>query len=131
MTEDQPRISVIVPIFNAQDTLARCVRSLLNQSEKDIEIILVDDGSTDDSFHVAEKIKEEASGCITLYHKNNGGLSDARNFGIGVACGTYIAFLDADDYVEKRMFERMLKRSEDDAKEIIETNLYGNIRIIQ
>ena len=93
----------------------------MNQTLEDIEIILVDDGSTDNSHKIAEDYKENYSN-VLLVTKENGGLSDARNFGLQYASGEYIAFIDSDDYVESQMFERMYNLSENGRKKIIESN---------
>lgn len=97
-------ISIIVPIYNVQQYLEKCVNSLIKQSYKNIEIILVDDGSTDKSGEIADGLKKNDSR-IRVFHKNNGGLSDARNFGIKQAKGKYIGFIDSDDYIENEMYE--------------------------
>ena len=98
------KISIIVPIYNVEKYLKRSLDSLVNQTLEDIEIILVDDGSTDNSHKIAEDYKENYSN-VLLVTKENGGLSDARNFGLQYASGEYIAFIDSDDYVESQMFE--------------------------
>ena len=91
-------LSVIIPVYNVQDYLARCVDSVLAQTYTDLEIILVDDGSIDESGDMCD---EYATGNerIRVVHKLNGGLSDARNAGLDVARGDYVTFIDADDYV--------------------------------
>lgn len=91
-------ISVIVPVYNVEPYLARCVNSILQQSYTDFELLLVDDGSTDRSGDICEKIAEKDSR-IRVFHKKNGGLSDARNFGLGKMCGEFVSFIDSDDYV--------------------------------
>lgn len=88
------KISVIIPIYNAENKIENCVRSIINQSYKNIEIILVNDGSTDDSLNIINKIKDSR---IKILNKNNGGVSSARNAGIEKAIGEYIVFVDADD----------------------------------
>ena len=115
------KISIIVPIYNVEKYLKRSLDSLVNQTLKDIEIILVDDGSTDNSHKIAEGYKKNYSN-VLLVTKENGGLSDARNFGLQYASGEYIAFVDSDDYVESQMFERMYNLSENGQKKIIESN---------
>ena len=96
--KDSPLISVIVPIYNVEEYLPRCLESISNQSYKHIEIILVDDGATDSSTKIIQKYvqKDERMRAI---HKTNGGLSSARNRGIQEAKGEYLTFIDADDYV--------------------------------
>lgn len=91
-------ISVIVPVYNVEPYLARCVNSILQQSYTDFELLLVDDGSTDRSGDICEKIAEKDSR-IRVFHKKNGGLSDARNFGLDQIRGEFVSFIDSDDYV--------------------------------
>lgn len=92
--------SVIVPIYNREKSIKKCVDSILRQSEKNFELILVDDGSTDNTFEICEKYKE-IDQRIVVIHKDNGGVSSARNVGIDVAKGKYIVFVDSDDYVDE------------------------------
>lgn len=93
-------ISVVVPIYNVEKYLDKCVSSIVNQSYTNLEIILVDDGSTDNSGKLCEKwIQEDER--IRVIHKENGGLSSARNEGLKIAQGEYIVFVDSDDYIEK------------------------------
>lgn len=90
------KVSVIIPVYDVQSYLRQCVQSVLAQTYRDLEIILVDDGSTDDSGHLCDMLAAEDSR-IYVVHKTNGGLSDARNVGLQHATGEYIAFLDGDD----------------------------------
>lgn len=94
----KPKVSVIVPVYNVREYLRQCVDSVINQSYRDLEIILVDDGSTDDSGMMCDEYARNDDR-ITVIHKPNGGLSDARNAGIEVATGKYIYFLDGDDSI--------------------------------
>lgn len=108
---EQQRISVIVPVYNVAPYLHKCVDSLLDQTYPDLEIILVDDGSTDGS----ERICDEYAGRyphITVIHQKNAGLSVARNVGLEAASGEWIAFLDSDDWVEKNMYEVLFSLSQ-------------------
>lgn len=91
-------ISVIIPVYNVQDYLRDCLDSLVSQKYQDYEVILVDDGSDDKSPDICDEYSSRYSR-IRVIHKNNGGVSSARNAGLDVACGEYIAFIDADDYV--------------------------------
>lgn len=108
-----PEVSVIVPIYNVERYLNRCLESLVNQTLKDIEIILVNDGSTDNSGKIAKEYAEMYTEKIKYLEKENGGLSDARNFGIPYATGEYIAFLDSDDYIEKNAYEEMYNKAKE------------------
>ena len=101
-----PLISVIVPVFNVEKYLERCVDSILNQSYKDLEIILVDDGSTDRSGEICEGYAKKDSR-VRVFHKKNGGLSDARNFGISKSRGEYVGFVDSDDWIDREMFSEL------------------------
>ena len=101
-------ISVIVPVYNIVDLLPRCVNSIRRQTYRNLEIILVDDGSTDNSGALAEKMALEDKR-VRVFHKENGGSSSARNLGISEAKGDYIGFVDSDDYIEPEMYERLLR----------------------
>ena len=103
-----PNVSIIIPIYNVEQYLARCLDTIVDQTLKEIEIILVDDGSQDNSGAIAEEYAKKDSRIIVI-RKENGGLSSARNAGLEVATGEYIGFVDADDWVETRMFELMLE----------------------
>ena len=100
-------ISVIVPVYNVKDYLERCVKSIINQTEKDIEIILVDDGSTDGSSLICDELAK-SDNRITVFHKANGGLSSARNCGIERAKGKYLCFIDSDDIISPYFVEHLL-----------------------
>ena len=91
-------ISVVVPVYNVHSFLDNCVKSILNQTYKNIEIILVDDGSTDDSGLICDSYAK-IDNRVKVIHKTNGGLSDARNVGIKNANGMYITFVDSDDEI--------------------------------
>jgi glycosyltransferase involved in cell wall biosynthesis len=101
-------ISIIVPVYNMEQYLDRCMSSILNQTYKNLEIILVDDGSTDSSPQICEDyaLKDDR---IKVIHKENGGLSDARNAGLKIATGDYIGYVDSDDWIELDMYERMYR----------------------
>ena len=107
MEEKPILLSIIVPVYNIMDYLPRCVNSIRRQTYRNLEIILVDDGSTDNSGALAEKMALEDRR-IKVLHKENGGSSSARNLGISVAKGDYIGFVDSDDYIEPEMYERLL-----------------------
>lgn len=100
-------ISVIVPVYNVEQYLNRCIKSIVQQSYKDLEIILVDDGSTDSSGKLCD-IWQSKDKRIKVLHKINGGLSDARNTGLEVSNGEYIGFIDSDDWIEPDMYQVML-----------------------
>lgn len=100
----QPEITVVVPVYNVENYLRRCVESICRQTFRDLEILLVDDGSTDGSGALCDVLAAEDAR-IRVLHKPNGGLSDARNYGIEHAEGNSIAFIDSDDYIEPEMME--------------------------
>ena len=102
-------ISVIVPVYNVEKYLRKCVDSIINQTYKNLEIILVDDGSPDKSGDVCDEYAKQDSR-IRVIHKTNGGLSDARNTGLDIANGEYIMFVDSDDYIETNMCETLYNR---------------------
>lgn len=104
-------VSIIVPVYNVDKYLERCLESVINQSYKKLEIILVDDGSTDDSGTICDEYKKKDSR-ILVVHKENGGLSDARNAGINLATGEYLTFIDSDDYVSTDMIKCMVDLAE-------------------
>lgn len=105
------KISIIVPIYNVEQYLDKCVESLVNQTYKNLEIILVDDGAKDKSAKIADlwSIKDDR---IKVIHKKNGGLSDARNSGIRIATGDYIGFIDSDDWINHKMYEILVNNLE-------------------
>lgn len=98
------KITVVVPVYNVADYLPKCIESIRNQTYGNLEILLVNDGSTDHSGDICEKYAALDSR-ITVIHKANGGLSDARNTGIDAASGDYIAFVDSDDWIDEDMYE--------------------------
>ena len=104
---DLPLISIIVPVYNVENVLHYCVDSLINQDYKNIEVILVDDGSTDSSGTVCDEYSKKFSN-VVVTHKTNGGQSSARNCGLKLAKGSYIGFIDSDDYIDKEMFSLLL-----------------------
>lgn len=100
-------VSIIIPVYNVQDYLARCIDSVVNQTYNNIEIILVDDGSSDSSSHMCDEYAHRDNR-IKVIHKSNGGLSDARNAGLEIATGDYVTFIDADDYVHRSFVETLV-----------------------
>lgn len=102
----KPKISVVVPIYNVEPYLERCIQSLLNQTLKDIEIILIDDGSPDYCPQICDEYAQKDSR-IKVIHKANAGLGYARNSGLEIATGEYVAFVDSDDYIKANMYEEL------------------------
>lgn len=116
-------ISVIVPVYKVEDYLYRCVESIVNQSYKNLEIILVDDGSPDKCPQMCDEwIKKDSR--IKVIHKDNGGLSDARNAGLDIASGEYISFVDSDDWISKNYIEKLYHSIIANNADISECNVY-------
>ena len=115
-----PKISVIVPVYNVEKYIDKCLKSLTQQTLQDIEIIIVNDGSLDKSVEIIEKYVKENSTKIKYYEKENGGLSSARNYGLEYATGEYIAFLDSDDYVDCNMYEEMYSLAKKENADMLE-----------
>jgi glycosyltransferase involved in cell wall biosynthesis len=107
MDKDKPLISVIIPVYNVSDYIQECVNSVIHQTYKYLEIILVDDGSSDNSGELCDQLKE-TDNRITVIHKKNGGLSSARNAGIDIATGQYLGFVDSDDWIDTSMYEKLM-----------------------
>ena len=95
-------ISVIVPVYNVENYIVECISSIINQTYKNIEIIVVNDGTKDSSI---EKLTSINDNRIVIYTKENGGLSSARNYGLNFAHGKYVIFIDSDDYLDVHMLE--------------------------
>lgn len=107
MQSDCLAVSVIVPVYNVERYLEKCIKSVIDQTLKNIEILLINDGSSDGSQRIIERYQDEYPEVIKSYIKENGGLSSARNFALELARGTYITFLDSDDYLEKDYLEKL------------------------
>ena len=115
-----PKVSVIVPVYNVEKYVEKCIKSLVDQTLQEIEIIAVDDGSKDDSKNIIDKYIKKYPDKVKYLYKENGGLSSARNFGIPYANGEYIAFLDSDDYVEPTMYEEMYNLAKKEDADMVE-----------
>lgn len=101
-------ISVIIPIYNVRQFLVKCVTSVINQKYDNLEIILIDDGSDDGSGQICDDFAESDSR-VKVFHKENGGLANARNYGLKYATGEYVGFIDSDDYVDEKFYERLIR----------------------
>lgn len=119
-------ISIIVPIYNVEKYVEKCVDSILKQTYINFELILVDDGSTDMSGKICDKFKKEDDR-IKVIHKKNGGLSSARNEGVKLATGKYIGFIDSDDYIDKTMYEKMFNKAIEDDSDIVICDMTYNL----
>ena len=118
-----PLLSVIVPVYNTERYLTTCLESILDQIYSNIEVIVVDDGSTDESGKICDEIAKRDSR-VTVIHKDNAGLSSARNIGIQVASGKYIAFVDSDDYLRKDTLEKLINTALETNSDIVISNYY-------
>lgn len=118
-----PEVSVIIPVYNAEKTVERCVRSVLEQDYSDLEIIAVDDGSTDDSGKLLDAISETDPRLIVL-HVENGGVSRARNTGLRQASGKYVQFLDADDYITNEATKLLVRTMEENDTDLVIADFY-------
>lgn len=119
-----PKVSVIVPFYNVEQYIGKCLESLVNQTLQDIEIILVNDGSKDGSKEIAVQYTEKYPNKIVYLEKTNGGLSDARNYGMKHTTGEYIAFLDSDDYVELNTYEKLYNKAIEKGADMVECDFY-------
>ena len=118
------KVSVIVPVYNVEKYIDKCLNSLVNQTLKDIEIIVVNDGTKDNSQIIIDSYKKKYPKIIKSFIKENGGLSDARNYGIEKAVGEYIAFVDSDDYVALDMYEKMYNKAKSNNYDMVVCDLY-------
>lgn len=105
---NHPKISVIVPVYNTEKYLHRCIDSILTQTFTDFELLLIDDGSLDRSGAICDEYAEKDS-CVRVFHKSNGGVSSARNLGLDYAKGEWITFVDSDDWVSNNVLEEIIK----------------------
>lgn len=112
------KVSVIVPVYNVENYVGKCLDSLIKQSLQEIEILVVDDGSTDQSYDVVKKYADQHKN-ITVLQKQNGGLSDARNYGLRYAKGEFIAFIDSDDYIDETTLEKFYNKAVQEDLDIV------------
>ena len=114
------KVSVIVPFYNVENYIRKCLTSLINQTLQEIEILIVNDGSKDGSKEIVNEFIQKHPDKMKYFEKENGGLSDARNYAIPYATGEYIAFLDSDDYIEPTMYEKMYKKAVEEKADMVE-----------
>ncbi len=117
------KLSIIIPVYRTQNTLQRCLESILCQSFTDYEIILVDDGSPDNCPYLCDEYTQKDAR-IKVIHKENGGLSSARNAGIDASRGRYIGFVDSDDWVAPQYLEKLLRNLKETDADICECGAY-------
>lgn len=113
------KVSIIVPIYNVEKYLKRCLDSIVNQTLKDIECLLINDGSPDKSQKIIDEYVHKYPNLFKSYTKTNGGLSDARNFALDYVSGEYIAFVDSDDWIEPFMYEKMYEEAISECADIV------------
>ena len=118
-----PEVSVIIPVYKVEKYIHKCIDSVLTQTFRDIQVILVDDGSPDNCGHICDEYSK-ADKRVSVVHKENGGLSDARNAGMKYAEGNYILFVDSDDYIEHDMIEYMYSRIKDSDADMATCGIY-------
>ena len=121
MAKSNPKISIIVPAYNVEDYIEECINSILQQTFTDIEIIVVDDGSTDNTGLILDSMKDNK---LHVFHKANGGLVSARKYGLDKAMGTYVSFVDSDDYVSKQTYEYLYQGVLDSNADVILNQSY-------
>ena len=119
MSKNIPSVSVIVPVYLVYDYIDRCIESIVGQKYTNLEIILVDDGSSDGCANKCDEWAKKDDR-IMVIHKSNGGLSDARNYGMRIICGDYVSFIDSDDYVTDDFFEILLHTALEHDSDIVE-----------
>ena len=117
------KVSVIVPVYNVEKYIDKCLNSLVNQTLKDIEIIVVNDGTKDSSQKIIDKYAKKYNN-VKPFIKENGGVSSARNFGLNESCGEYVLFVDGDDFVDYTMTEKMYKNAKKEKLDIVVCNMY-------
>lgn len=120
-----PKISIIVPIYNVGEYLPICIESILNQTFEDFELLLINDGSTDNSYEICKKYKEKDSR-IQIFNQHNGGVSSARNIGLSNASGIYTIHVDGDDYVEINMLKELYNLTNNGTTDIVIADFYIN-----
>ena len=123
MNEKNPLISVIIPVYNVEKYLSKCIESVMAQTYTRLEIILVDDGSKDSSGEICDRYAEKDSR-VRVIHKQNGGLSDARNCGIAASSGEYIGLVDSDDYIDADMYETLYSLTAEYGADVAMCGLY-------
>lgn len=121
----EPLISVIVPVYKVEAYMRQCIDSIINQTYRNLEIILVDDGSPDNCGSICDEYAKKDKR-IKVFHKKNGGLSDARNYGVVRTTGEYLSFVDSDDWIEPDMFELLVNTANRDRADLVNSGVYHN-----
>lgn len=128
MINRKPCISIIIPIYNIYEYLEECLERVVNQSYTNLDILLIDDGSTDGCGNICDNYAAKDDR-IRVFHVKNGGLSKARNIGLSKAIGDYIAFVDGDDYVSLKMYERLIDVALENNCDVVECKYYHNNQV--
>ena len=123
---DELKVSVVVPVYNLEDYIEKCIQSILDQTYKNYELILVDDGSTDHSYDMCQKYSESYDN-IFAYSQENGGPNAARLTGVENSTGEYILFVDGDDWIESNMLEELVKKQQESGAEIVTSGAYRGV----
>lgn len=118
MGNNTPKLSIIVPVYNVKDYLDKCISSILSQTFRDFELIIVDDGSTDGSEDICDSYAKSDQR-IQVYHQENQGQAVARNFAIRIAKGEYLGFVDSDDWVEQEMFDHLMNSAHNNNADVV------------
>ncbi len=108
------KLSIIIPVYNTEKHLKKCFDSIINQNNSEIEVVVINDGSTDNSEVIIKEYTEQYKDVFKYYKKDNSGVADTRNFGIEKATGEYIMFLDSDDYIDKKLYDNIKKYIDED-----------------
>lgn len=116
MSDIQPKVSIVIPVHNCEPYIEKCIISVIEQSYKNIEVIIIDDGSTDKSGEILDMYSEDR---VFIIHQNNAGVCVARNKGISRATGEYITFIDGDDYIDSDYIEQMVVTAEENESELV------------
>lgn len=125
------KVSVIIPVYNAEKYLEQCISSIANQTMQDIEILVINDGSTDNSLNILDELSQKYKGKLKIFEKENGGAGSARNLGIENATGEFIKFVDADDYLKADILEKMYNIAKEHNVKLVRGNyqtIIGPIR---
>lgn len=128
----QPKVSIVIPVYNYEVFIAKCLESVINQTYQNLEVIVVDDGSTDRCPQICDEFAERDAR-VKVFHKQNGGIGSALQMGFEKMTGKYVAFLDSDDYMDLKSYERLVQVAEQYEADVVEFGKYmvdldGNIR---
>lgn len=120
---DNKKITIIIPMYNTEEYIEKCIKSAINQTYKNLEIIIINDGSTDNGLQICERLKKEDNR-IKIINQENRGVSDARNTGLEAATGEYIGFIDSDDFIEENMYEKLMGYMEKYNADLVSARAY-------